>query len=70
MLFDKLMVEIEDHFKRRLLLVADGTFDGVYSHRFKWSNFKSCSSICKSLIDTVIDANEIIVHASFSRLLF
>ena len=33
MLFDKLLVEIEDHFKRRLL--ADGTFEGVYSNRFK-----------------------------------
>ena len=27
MLFDKLMVEFEDHFKRRILSVADGTFD-------------------------------------------
>ena len=34
MLFDKLTVEFEDHFKRRLLSVADGTFDGVYCHRF------------------------------------
>ena len=45
MLFDKLIVEFEDHFKRRLLSVADGTYDGVYSHRFKGSNFKSCSGI-------------------------
>ena len=37
MLFDKLMVEFEDHFKCRLLSVADETFDGdgVYSHRFE-----------------------------------
>ena len=34
-LFDKLMVEFEDHFKRRLLSVANGIFDSVYSHRFK-----------------------------------
>ena len=45
MLFVKLLVEIEDHFKRRLLSVADGTFDGVYSHRVKGSNFKSCLGI-------------------------
>ena len=30
MFFDKLMAEFEDHFKRRLLSVADGTFDDVY----------------------------------------
>ena len=43
MLFDKLMAEFEDHFKRRLLSVADGTFDGVYSQRFKGHNFKKLS---------------------------
>ena len=30
MLFDKLMVDFEDHFNLRLLSVADGTFDGVF----------------------------------------
>ena len=49
MLFDKLMVEFEDHFKRRLLSVADGTFDGVYSHRFKGSNFKAVQAYTKTL---------------------
>ena len=48
MLFDKLMVEFEDHFKRRLLSVADGTFDGVYSHRFKGSNFKAVQAYTKT----------------------
>ena len=43
MLFDKSMVEFEEHFKSRLLSVADGTFDGHYSHRFKGSNFKKLS---------------------------
>ena len=49
MLFDKLLVEIEDYFKRRLLSVADRAFDGIYSHRFKGSNFKSCLGICNIL---------------------
>ena len=49
MFFDKLMVEFKDHFKQRLLSVADGTFDSVYSHRFKGSNFKSCSGLYKNL---------------------
>lgn len=49
MLFDKLMLEFEDHFKRRLLSVADGTFDVVYSYRFKEPYFKSCSGTCKNL---------------------
>ena len=44
MLFDKLMVEL-DHFKRRLLSVADGKLDGVYSHRLKGSMFKKLSGI-------------------------
>ncbi|XP_066936103.1 uncharacterized protein [Clytia hemisphaerica] len=35
MLLDKLMIEFEEHFKRRLLSIADGTFDGIYSQRFK-----------------------------------
>ena len=65
MLFDKLIVEFEDRFKRRLLSVADGTYDGVYSHRFKGSNFKSCSGIYTKTC-SVIDINEITVHKSFS----
>ena len=35
MLLDKLMSEFEQHFKIRLLSVADGTFDGTYSSRYK-----------------------------------
>ena len=31
MILDGLMVEFEDHFKCRLLSVADGTIDSVYS---------------------------------------
>ena len=49
MLFDKLMVEFEYHFKRRLLSVANGTFDGVYSHSFKGPNFKGYLCIYKNL---------------------
>lgn len=40
MLFDKLTSEFEDHYKHRLLSVADGTFDGVYSQRFKGTHFR------------------------------
>ena len=39
MLFDNVISEFEDHYKRCLLSVADGTFDGVYS--FKGTNCKS-----------------------------
>ena len=35
MLMDKLLVQLEDHYKLKLLSIADGTFDGVYSSRFK-----------------------------------
>ena len=31
MLLDKVIGEFKDHYKHRLLSVADGTFDGVYS---------------------------------------
>ena len=34
MLLDKLFSEFEEHFKIKLLSLADGTFDGVYSKRF------------------------------------
>ena len=44
MLFDKVMDELEDHYKRSLLSVADGTFDEVYSQRFKRTNDKSVSA--------------------------
>ncbi|XP_066917456.1 uncharacterized protein [Clytia hemisphaerica] len=40
MLLDKLMVEFEDHYKNRLLSIADSTFDGVYSQRFKQIKLK------------------------------
>ena len=66
MLFHKLMVEFKNHFKRRILSVADGTFDVVYSHRLKGSNFKSCSGLSKNLICSVININEVIVHTLFS----
>ena len=41
MFFDKVMGEFEDHCKRHLLSVADGTFDGVYIQHFKVTNCKS-----------------------------
>ena len=41
MFFDKVIGELEDHYKRCLLSVADGTFDGVYSQFFKGTNYKS-----------------------------
>lgn len=34
MLLDKLMSEFEQHFKVKLLSVADGSFDGTYSSRY------------------------------------
>ena len=36
-LLDAIMIEFENHFKQRLLTVANGTFDGVFSSRFKGS---------------------------------
>ena len=41
MLFGKVISEFKDHYKCRLLSVADRTFDGVYSQRFKGTNYKS-----------------------------
>ena len=41
MLFDKVIGEFEDHYKRRLLSIADGKFDGVHRQRFKGTNCKS-----------------------------
>ena len=35
MLLIKLVENFEDHFKLRLISAADGTFDGIYSKRFK-----------------------------------
>ena len=35
MLLDKVFNEFEDHFKNKLLAIADGTFDGIFSTRFK-----------------------------------
>ena len=34
------MGELEDNYKRRLFSVADGTFVGAYSQRFKEANYK------------------------------
>lgn len=33
-LIDKLTIHLEDHFKNKLLSIADGSYDGVYRHRF------------------------------------
>ena len=33
-LLDKLTINLEDHYKNKLLSIADGSFDGVYRHRF------------------------------------
>ena len=41
MLLDKLMTDFEDHYKHRLLSIADNTFDGVYSQRFKLMKVKT-----------------------------
>ena len=49
--FDQLLFEIEDHFKRRLFSIADGIFDGVYSHRFQGSNFTSYLGIYENFED-------------------
>jgi len=35
MLLNKLMDDFEQHFKLRLISASDGTFDGIYSNRFK-----------------------------------
>ena len=33
-LLDKLTINLEDHYKNKLLSIADGSFDGVCRHRF------------------------------------
>ncbi|XP_048589237.1 uncharacterized protein LOC116618843 [Nematostella vectensis] len=33
-LLDKLTIDLEDHYKNKLLSIADGSFDGTYRHRF------------------------------------
>lgn len=33
-LIDKLTIDLEDHYKNKLLSIADGSYDGVYRHRF------------------------------------
>ena len=33
-LIDKLTSDLEDHYKNKLLSIADGSYDGVYRHRF------------------------------------
>ena len=33
-LIDKLTIDLEDHYKNKLLSIADGRYDGVYRHRF------------------------------------
>lgn len=33
-LVDKLTTELEDHYKDKLLSIADGSFDGLYRRRF------------------------------------
>ena len=50
MLLDKLMEEFEDHYKNRLLSIADGTFDGVYSQRFKQVKLKKIPGKCNGFI--------------------
>ena len=39
MLLDKIMTQFEEHFKIKLLSVADGTFDGIYSNRYKGRDY-------------------------------
>ena len=55
-LFDKVTNKFEDHHKGCLLYVADGTFDRVYSQRFKGTNYKSNAGnahlLLKSLVKT------------------
>ena len=41
MLLGKIIGKFEDLYKRRLLSVADGTFDRVCSQLFKGPNYKS-----------------------------
>ena len=33
-LLDKLTIDLEDHYKNKLLSIADGSYDGLYRHRF------------------------------------
>ena len=33
-LFDKLTIDLENHYKEKLLSIADGSFDGNFRHRF------------------------------------
>ena len=54
-----IMGKFEDYYKRRLLPVADGIFDGVYSQRFKETNYKSVEGNAYLLL-------KILVKISFS----
>ena len=54
MLFDKIMGEFEDHHKRRLLSVVDGTFDEVYSQCFKGTNYKSIEGNAHLLLKILV----------------
>ena len=51
MLLDKLLKEFEDHFKLKLLSVADGTFDGIYSNRFKGTSKETHTGTALSYSD-------------------
>ena len=48
------MGEFEDHHKRRLLSVVDGTFDEVYSQRFKGTNYKSVEGNAHLLLKILV----------------
>ena len=57
MLFDKVIGEFEDHCKRCLLSVADGTFDAVYSQRFKGTKYKSNEGNSHFLLKTLVETS-------------
>ncbi len=44
-LIDKLTTEFDDHYKNKLLSVASGKFDGIYSKRFSGFSKKKNESI-------------------------
>ena len=54
MFFDKVIGELEDHYERHLLSVADGTFDGVYSQCFKGTNYKSNEGNAHFLLKSLV----------------
>ena len=69
MLFDKVIGEFEDRYKRRLLSVDDGKFDGVYSQRHKGTNYKSNEGNAHFLLKILVKTSSKDLMVYHTRLL-